>query len=53
MKKTIHGVRTQVWKDIHRDYKGIINGVKYVLAMDENGATISLPYSDAKKRNLV
>lgn len=51
--KTIHGVQVRQWKDIHKDYKSTIKGVKYVLVMDENGATCSLPYSDAKKRRLI
>lgn len=50
---TIHGTKPRAWRDIHPDYKGIIDGVRYVLVLDENGATISLPYSDAKKRRLV
>ena len=51
--KTIHGGRRQRWYQVHDDYKSIINGVKYVLVMDESGATISIPYKEARERKLV
>jgi len=50
---TIHGTRRKAWAEIHKDYKSIIDGVKYVLAMDENGATVLMPYKAAKERNLI
>lgn len=53
MALTIHGVKRQSWAQVHKDYKSIINGVKYVGVMDEHGATVSMPYSEAKKRNLI
>lgn len=51
--KTIHGARRQRWHQIHDDYKSIIEGVKYVLVMDEQGATVSMPYKQARERKLI
>ena len=50
--KTIHGARRQAWYQIHDDYKSVINGVKHVLVMDEQGATVLLPYRQARERKL-
>lgn len=50
--KTIHGGRRQAWYQIHNDYKSVIDGVKYVLVMDEKGATVSMPYKQARERKL-
>lgn len=52
-KLNIHGVPVQQWADIHPDYKSIVDGVRYVLVMDEQGATVSMPLKEAKRRNLV
>lgn len=51
--KTIHGVNRKTWSDIHPDHKNIIDGVKYVLVMDEKGATVSIPYKEARERKLI
>lgn len=51
--RTIHGTRRQHWRQIHDDYKSIRDGVKYVLVMDEQGATVSMPYKQARERKLV
>ena len=50
---TIHGTRRKAWAEIHKDYKNIIDGVKHVLVMDEDGATVLMPYRAAKERNLI
>lgn len=52
-KYTVHGVKVQQWNDVHRDYKNTINGVQYVLVMDEKGATVSMKLKEAKKRSLI
>lgn len=51
--KTIHGTKSRSWNNIHKDYKSIINGTKYVVVMDKNGATVLMPYTTAKKERLV
>lgn len=51
--KTIHGVKRKAWADIHPDYKSIKDGIKYVLVMDENGATVSMPLKQARERKLI
>lgn len=51
--KTINGGRRQRWHQIHDDYKSIIDGVKYVLVMGETGATVSMPYRQARERKLI
>lgn len=51
--KTIHGTPRQKWYQIHDDYKSIKDGVKYVLVMDEQGATVSMPYKQARERKLI
>ena len=35
------------WKELHRDYKDIINGQKYILKL-ENGATCLVPVKVAE-----
>jgi hypothetical protein len=50
---TIHGTKRQAWADIHDDYKAVIAGVKYVLVMDEKGATVSMQFSEAKRKRLI
>ncbi len=50
---TIHGTKRQTWRTIHDDFKDIKNGVKYVLVMDEKGATVSMSYKEARKRKLI
>jgi len=31
-----------IWRKMHRDYRGVIGGVKYVMLM-RNGGTVSAP----------
>lgn len=50
---TIHGTRRKAWAEMHKDHKSTIDGVKYVLVMDEEGATVLMPYKAAKERNLI
>lgn len=50
---TLHGLKTRDWPDIHQDHKSIKDGVKYVLVLDEHNATVSMPFDEAKKRNLI
>ena len=33
----------KTWNKIHKDFKGVINGVRYVLVYDEKHGTISVP----------
>jgi hypothetical protein len=53
MQTTIYGAPRQTWANIHDDYKSVINGVKYVTTMDETGATVLMPYKQARERKLI
>ena len=33
----------KTWNKIHKDFKGVVNGVRYVLVFDEKHGTISVP----------
>lgn len=41
-----------IWKHTHPDYKGRINGVRYVLTLSPDGATISTPLQSLPKAAL-
>lgn len=39
------------YNKLHEDYKGVVDGVKYVL-VNENGATVYMPLKLAKAKKL-
>lgn len=51
--RTIHGTKRQAWADIHDDYKATIGGVKFVVVMDEKGTTVSMQFSEARRKRLI
>lgn len=53
MRLTVHGIPVKKWSQVHKDYKNIIKGTKYVLVMDATGATTLMPWSLAKKERLI
>lgn len=39
-----------IWKHTHPDYRGVIDGVRYILVNDKTGATVSVPLQSLHRK---